>query len=234
MSDETLGALVDWRPTGRKPKRQPLTGATVTVTPIEPRTHGEDLYHLSHDDDPEGRVWTYLPYGPFPDKPEFLAWLDERAASEDPLFMALVDHASDRAFGMSSFMRMVPDMGVIEIGHIWISTSFQRSRPATEAVCLMMGHVFDLGYRRLEWKCNALNERSRRAAIRLGFTYEGIFRQHFVFKGRNRDSAWFSLLDGEWPRVKAAHHRWLASDNFDEEGRQRERLHRLTAVALAR
>ena len=98
----------------------------------------------------------------------------------------------------------------------------------------MMGHVFDLGCRRLEWKCNALNERSRRAAIRLGFTYEGIFRQHFVFKGRNRDSAWFSLLDGEWPRVKAAHDRWLASDNFDEEGRQRESLHRLTAVALAR
>jgi RimJ/RimL family protein N-acetyltransferase len=146
---------------------------------------------------------------------------EERAASADPLFFAIVDLESQRARGMASFMRIVPEHGVIEIGHIWFAPVMQRTREATEAIYVVARHAFDdLGNRRLEWKCNALNDASRRAALRFGFTYEGVFRQHLVVKGRNRDSAWYSMLDGEWPRARAAFETWLRADNFDAHGRQ--------------
>lgn len=229
-----LGAIVKRLPTGRVPERHPIVGSSVTLEPLSPVDHAQDLFRLSHANDPQGRHWTYLPYGPFSDFESFEAWLIERAKSEDPLFFAFREHDSGQAIGMGSFMRMVPDMGVIEIGHLWVAPSFKKTRPATEALCLMMRHVFDeLGYRRLEWKCNALNARSRRAAKRLGFRYEGTFRQHLIVKGRNRDSAWFSLLDSEWPAIRTAQDRWLAPENFDEAGRQKLSLGELTAAAKA-
>src|SRR4029453_7310933 len=168
---------------------------------------------------------TYLAYGPFADQCAFERWLAERAASIDPLFFAVIDRQSGQASGIASYLNIVPAMGRIEIGHIWFARPLQKTRGATEAIFLMMRHVFDdLGYRRLEWKCNALNEASMRAARRFGFPYEGTFRQHMVVKGRNRDTAWFSLLDREWPSVHEAFERWLAPDNFDRAGRQRTAL----------
>ena len=169
-----------------------------------------------------GPIW---PTARFRTRAAFAAWLAERARSDDPLFFAIIEQASGKASGMASYLNIVPDMGCIEIGHIWFAPPLQKTRAATEAIFLMMRHVFDdLGYRRLEWKCNALNEASMRAARRFGFTYEGTFRQHMVVKGRNRDTAWFSLLDREWPAVRAAFERWLAPENFDAEGRQRMSL----------
>jgi RimJ/RimL family protein N-acetyltransferase len=170
-------------------------------------------------------LFRYLPYGPFAGFEQFREWLDQRAASTDPLFYAIVDGKTLTPQGMASYLRMVPEHGVIEIGHIWFAPALQRTRQATEAIYLMARHVFDdLGYRRLEWKCDALNEPSRRAAERFGFTFEGVFRQHLVVKGHNRDSAWFSMLDGEWPVIRAAFEAWLAPLNFDADGRQRESL----------
>ena len=149
----------------------------------------------------------------------------------DPLFFAVVDVATQRAMGMASFMRFVPEHGVIEIGHIWFAPALQRTRQATEAIFLLARNAFDvLGYRRLEWKCDALNEQSRRAAERFGFTFEGVFRQHMVVKDRNRDTAWFSITDGEWPLRRAAFEAWLSPDNFDQSGLQRESLSALRAL----
>ena len=155
----------------------------------------------------------------------------ERARSSDPLFFAIVDPATGEAAGMASYLNIVPANGCIEIGHIWFAPPLQRTRAATEAIFLLMRHVFDdLRYRRLEWKCDALNAPSRRAAGRFGFTYEGTFRQHMIVKGRNRDTAWFALLDRDWPTVRAAFERWLAPGNFDPGGRQRSALAALTAT----
>ena len=155
----------------------------------------------------------------------FTEWLTERARSDDPLFYAVVDHASGQARGMASFMRMAPEHGVIEIGHIWFAPILQRTRQATEAIYLLSRHAFDdLAYRRLEWKCDSLNEPSRRAAERFGFVYEGVFRKHMVVKDRNRDTAWYAMTDSEWPLRRAAFEAWLAPENFDAEGRQRRSL----------
>jgi RimJ/RimL family protein N-acetyltransferase len=220
-----IGAPVDPLPPGRAPGREPLVGAYVRLEPVEVAAHGANLYRLSHARPEDAALWTYLAYGPFPNQAAFAAWLAERAASSDPLFFAVVDEPSGRASGMASYLNIVPDMGCIEIGHIWFGPPLQRTRGATEAIFLMMRQVFDdLGYRRLEWKCNALNEASMRAARRFGFTYEGTFRQHMVVKGRNRDTAWFALLDREWSAVRAAFEHWLAPANFDAAGRQRTSL----------
>lgn len=163
----------------------------------------------------------YLPDGPFEDEADFRDWLITRAASLDPLFYAIVDRASGRALGMASYLRITPEHGVIEVGYIWYSPELQRTAAATETMYLMARHVFeDLGYRRYEWKCNELNEPSRRAALRLGFTYEGVFRQHMVVKDHNRNTAWYSMLDSEWPAAKAAFEAWLRPENFDAQGRQ--------------
>ncbi len=215
---------LDWTP-ARVPPRKTLTGATVRLTPLDPERHALPLFQASHDGGAGEPLFRYLPYGPFLSFDDFKSWLQDRAVSSDPYFVCVVDAGTDAPQGMAAFMRMVPEHGVIEIGHIWFSPALQRTRMATEAIYLMARHSFDdLGYRRLEWKCDALNEPSRRAAERFGFAFEGVFRQHMVVKGRNRDSAWFSILDGEWPLVRAAFEAWLTPENFDLDGRQRQSL----------
>ena len=212
---------LDWRP-ARSPERQPLEGATVRLEPLDPARHGEDLYAATADAD---STWTYLAYGPFADRDEFLLWLEGRAPLDDPLTFAIIDKGAGRARGLASLMRIDPPNGVIEVGHIWLAPELQRTRQATEAIYLMARSAFeDLGNRRFEWKCDAANAPSRRAAERFGFVFEGIFRQHMVIKGRNRDTAWYSMTDAEWPVRRAAFEAWLSPDNFDSEGRQKRTL----------
>lgn len=170
--------------------------------------------------DQEQRLWTYLPYGPFKDLTSFTAWLQLQVDSKDPFFYSILDHTG-QALGMASYLRIDPTQGVIEVGHINFSPALQRTRAATETMYLMMRYAFEgLGYRRYEWKCDALNAPSRQAALRLGFSFEGIFRQAAVYKGRNRDTAWFSILDSEWPALKQKFQAWLAASNFDALGNQ--------------
>jgi RimJ/RimL family protein N-acetyltransferase len=215
---------LDWTP-ARFPPRETITGATVRLEPVDPERHARPLFRASHAEGVAEPLFRYLPYGPFAGFDDFNSWLGERAASKDPYFVSVVDGMTGLPQGMASFMRIAPDHGVIEIGHIWFAPAIQRTRQATEAIYLMARHSFDdLGYRRLEWKCDALNEPSRRAAERFGFTFEGVFRQHLVVKGRNRDTAWFSILDGEWPVIRSAFEAWLAPENFDANGRQRQSL----------
>jgi RimJ/RimL family protein N-acetyltransferase len=189
--------------------------------------HGTDLWHAyaGHD-----HIWTYLStYGPFADEPHFSEWLASRVALADPYSYAIVDRAG-HAVGIATLMEIRPAMRVIEVGHIVYSPALQKSPLGTEAQYLLARYAFEtLGYRRYEWKCNALNAASRRAALRYGFLYEGTFRQHLIAKGRNRDNAWFSMLDGEWPARKAAFERWLAPENFDADGKQKVSLSELNA-----
>ena len=207
---------LQWRP-AKKPERATLVGDSVLLEPLDVARHGEDLYASTAGAD---STWDYLPYGPFAGHDEFMAWLEQRAPADDPLTFTLIDRESHAARGLASLMRIVPEHGVIEIGHIWLSPSMQRTRQATEAIYLMSRYAFDLGNRRLEWKCNADNAASRRAAERFGFTFEGVFRQHMVVKGRNRDTAWYSITDAEWPLNRAAFEAWLSSSNFDDAGHQ--------------
>jgi len=169
-------------------------------------------------------MWTYLHSGPFASLEEYLAWLEPRPASADPLFFAFVDTAGNRATGLGSYLRIEPAAGSIEIGHLQFSPLLQRTPAATEAMYLMMRNAFELGYRRYEWKCDSLNAASRRAAERLGFTFEGVFRQALVYKGRSRDTAWYSVLDTEWPALQRGFRAWLQPENFDDSGRQRRSL----------
>jgi RimJ/RimL family protein N-acetyltransferase len=214
-----LGRPVDWKPVQGAPSRQ-LRGSHVHLRPLDPAADAEQLHGASRD--PE--IWTYLPYGPYQDADELrTGLLDWAAGSEDPLFYVLAREGT--ALGMASYLRITPEHGVIEIGHIWFGTPLQRTTAATEAIYLLSKHAFDeLGYRRLEWKCNALNAASRRAAERFGFTFEGVFRNHMVLKGRNRDTAWYAITDDEWPAIRARYEAWLSPDNFDEDGRQLRRL----------
>jgi RimJ/RimL family protein N-acetyltransferase len=226
MSDNyPIGEIVHWT-AAREPDGSALIGTTVRLEPVDPKTHARALFEASHGAvDVDAKLWRYLPDGPFDDLQTFTTWLETRAASRDPLFYTVVDHVSGRPAGMVSYLRITAAHGVIEIGYIWFGPAIQRTRQSTEAIFLLARHVFDdLGYRRLEWKCNALNEPSRRAAKRFGFSYEGIFRQHMVVKGRNRDTAWYSMLDSEWPPIRAAFEQWLAPGNFDGAGRQRRSL----------
>ncbi len=217
---------LDWKP-ARLPDRSPLEGELVRLEPVHPDRHAKALFSAAHGFD---AIWTHLAYGPFDSEAAFTEWLEERAASQDPLFFAVVDRASGQAQGMASLMRFVPADGVIEVGHIWFAPVLQRTRQATEAIFLLARHAFDdLGYRRLEWKCDSLNVASRRAADRFGFTFEGVFRQHMVVKGRNRDTAWFSITDAEWPVRRAAFEAWLAPANFDPQDRQHESLSAIRA-----
>ncbi len=203
------------------PQKRAIEGHYVRLEPVDPARHAEDLFELSRD---SPAIWTYLGYGPFADLSSFRTWLTERARQSDPLFVTVVDRETGRASGMASYLRIAPADGVIEIGHIWFVPALQRTRQATEAIFLLMREAFALGYRRLEWKCNALNAASRRAALRFGFTFEGIFRQHMIVKGRNRDTAWFAMMDHEWPAVRTGFERWLAAANFDAAGHQRTKL----------
>jgi len=227
-----VGAPVEPLPSGRGPERAPLQGSYAKLEPLDPERHAASLFALSHGRPEDAVLWTYMAYGPFPDRGAFEAWLQDRARSTDPLFFAIVAEASGQASGMASYLNIVPANGTIEIGHIWFSPQLQKTRAATEAIFLMIRHAFeDPGYRRVEWKCDALNEASKRAARRFSFTYEGTFRQHMVVKGRNRDTAWFAILDHEWPAIRAAFERWLSPDNFDADGRQRASLSALMASA---
>jgi RimJ/RimL family protein N-acetyltransferase len=215
--------LPDWTPRP-KPPRRAMEGRFCSVEPIDPAHHAADL-HAANSLDRGGRNWTYLPYGPFVRLDDYRAWLDRASAGEDPLFHAVIGRQSGRAIGVASYMRIDPGAGVIEVGGINYSPALQRTPAATEAMYLMMRRIFDeLGYRRYEWKCDSLNEPSRAAAQRLGFTYEGMFRQATVYKGRNRDTCWFSILDSEWPALKRAFEEWLDPGNFDAAGRQRQSL----------
>ena len=214
--------LSNWRAPPR-PGRHLLQGRFCRVEPLDVGRHARQLYDANALD-PDGRMWTYLFSGPFAGFEEYRAWLEPKPASDDPLFFAFVDRARDQAVGMGSYLRIEPAHGVIEVGHLAFSPLMQRTPVATEAMYLMMREAFELGYRRYEWKCDALNAASRRAAERLGFTFEGIFRQAIVYKGRNRDTAWYSIIDREWPALDAAFRTWLDPANFDAAGRQRRSL----------
>lgn len=223
-AEDPTAKPVDWRP-ARRPEHRTLHGTRVRLEPLDPARHAGELLAAAQGPGTDPDLWRHLPYGPFADAAELRAWLEERAPSRDPLFLAVIDGATGRAGGVVAYLRVEPAHGCIEIGHIWFGAALQRTPRATEAVFLLARHAFeDLGHRRLEWKCDAANARSRRAAERFGFTFEGVFRQHMVVKGRNRDTAWFSLLDREWPAARAAFRAWLAPENFDAEGRQRRAL----------
>jgi RimJ/RimL family protein N-acetyltransferase len=219
-----IGPPVDPRPAAR-PQRVTLTGRFVTLAPLDPARHAVALYDGANGDPERERVWTYLFDGPYANLHDFRASLEAKAGSQDPLFFAVIDNVSGRALGYQTFLRIDPANRAIEVGNILYTPALQRTAGATEAQYLFAAYVFDtLGNRRYEWKCNALNAPSRRAADRLGFAFEGIFRQHMIVKGRNRDTAWYAMLDGEWPARKAAFERWLRPDNFDGLGRQKESL----------
>ncbi len=215
--------LDNWQPRPR-PERTPMIGRYCRVEPLQLEVHAGQLYQAFSDDPQEGD-WTYLPYGPFSCLNDFRNWLIEDCSGGDPLFYVVIDNSSSCAVGLTSYLRIEPSVGVIEVGHIHFSPSMQKTPVATEAMYLMMRRVFDeLGYRRYEWKCDACNERSKRAALRLGFSFEGTFRQATIYKGRNRDTAWFSLLDSEWPAMRDAFENWLKVDNFDGHGQQLRHL----------
>jgi RimJ/RimL family protein N-acetyltransferase len=238
VSDDVLNHL--GQPIGRPvvgwqmpalPSRDAMEGRYCRVEPLDPERHARSLFDANALD-ADGRNWTYLGYGPFSEFADYEAWVRTSAASTDPFFHAIVDRGTDQAVGVAAFMRITPVTGAIEVGHINFSPHLQRTRAATEAMYLMMRRAFELGYRRYEWKCDSFNAASRAAARRFGFSYEGVFRQALVYKGRNRDTAWFAIIDGEWPSLDAAYRQWLDPANFDRDGRQRRRLGDLTAAAL--
>jgi RimJ/RimL family protein N-acetyltransferase len=215
-------SLRDWQPRPR-PERVVLEGRYCRLEPLDAARHADALFAASTAPGAEER-FRFLAE-PVPDRAHFDAWMDRCTKSEDPLFHAVVDQATGRCEGRQAYLRITPEHGVIEMGHILWGPAIARSRVATEALALYARHAFDaLGYRRFEWKCNALNEPSRRAAQRFGFAYEGTFRQHMVVKGSSRDTAWFGMTDGDWPRVSRAFDLWLDPSNFDADGRQRSRL----------
>jgi len=230
---EPIGFPVEgWRGCA-PPPRTVMKGQFCRVEPLDPERHAADL-HLANLEDVENRIWTYLPYGPFETLNDYRAWIEGSCLGDDPLFHAIVDTAPQfgrgTACGVASYLRIDPPVGVIEVGHINFAPRLQNTRAATEAMYLMMRRVFDeLGYRRYEWKCDALNARSCRAAERLGFRHEGIFRQATLYKGRNRDTAWYAILDKDWSATRRAFEIWLAPDNFDADGSQRRSLSALMA-----
>ncbi len=236
--DHVLNAL--GQPVGRplpgwaappRPPREPLTGRFCRLEPLDPERHGPQLFQ-ANSLDTVGRLWTYLPYGPFDSLTAYLEWLNSFCLSDDPLFFTILDSAGVNAAGVVSYLRIHPPDGVIEVGHINFSPPLQRTPAASEALYLLFEQAFRLGYRRLEWKCDARNTPSRAAAERLGFRFEGVFRQAGIYRGRNRDTAWYSIIDSEWPRLDAAWKRWLRPANFTASGRQRERLSDLTREAF--
>lgn len=222
--------LTGWQAPARPPG-QALVGRFVSLEPLDAERHAASL-HAANSGDRAGRNWTYLPYGPFPGYAEYREWVEASCRSRDPLFYAIIERASGAALGVASYLRIAPASGSIEVGHLNFSPRLQRTPAATEAMYLMMKHAFELGYRRYEWKCDALNAPSRAAALRLGLSFEGIFRQAGVVKGRNRDTAWYAAIDSEWPALAAAFARWLDPANFDPAGNQHIALSALTRQAL--
>ncbi|NBA94484.1 GNAT family N-acetyltransferase [Pseudomonas sp. R5(2019)] len=211
---------LNWRP-ARLPVPAPLNGRFIRLEKLDPRQHGEDLWQALQGPAADLKLWNYLAYGPFSEREAFDQWLDRNGASTDPLFFSVIDLPSGKAQGILSLMSIVPEHGRIEIGHITFGAAMQRTPKGTEAIYLLARLAFELGNRRLEWKCNNDNARSKRAAERFGFEFEGIFRKHMVIKGRNRDTAWYSITDDEWPKVRAGFERWLAVENQAEGGQVR-------------
>ncbi|ACV34103.1 GNAT family protein [Accumulibacter sp.] len=222
-------SLADWQ-VPPHPPGQILEGRLARLEPLVAR-HAASLY-AAHALDADNRNWTYLPYGPFDTFDSYCAWIDRHCRGRDPLFYAIVERTSDAAVGVASYLRVAPASGSIEVGHINFSPRLQQTPAATEAMYLLMKHAFELGYRRYEWKCDALNAPSRAAALRLGLSFEGIFRQATVVKGRNRDTAWYAAIDREWPLLDAAFARWLDPANFDAAEKQRVALSALTRLSL--
>lgn len=220
----------NWTPPAH-PSREAMIGRYCRVEPLDIERHAADLF-AANSTDSEGRIWSYLPYGPFDTLESYTDWMRQSCFSDDPLFHAIIDTATGKAVGVASYLRIAPAAGSIEVGHINYSPLLQQTPAATEAMYLMMKRAFEMGYRRYEWKCNALNQGSRSAAMRLGLSYEGVFRQATIVKGRNRDTAWYAAIDSEWPELQAAFERWLDSANFDAEGKQRVRLSDLTVPIL--
>jgi RimJ/RimL family protein N-acetyltransferase len=221
---QPIGPSIDSH-SAKRPEPVTLKGRWITLVPLDPQAHAKALYEGSNGDAARESVWTYLFDGPYTSLGDFRANLEAKARSTDPLFFAVIDNASGHAVGYQTFLRIDPPNRVIEVGNILYTPAMQRTAGATEAQYLFAAYVFEeLGNRRYEWKCNAHNAPSRRAAERFGFTFEGIFRQHMIVKGRNRDTAWFAMLDSEWPARKAAYERWLSPDNFDAMGRQKLKL----------
>lgn len=215
--------LVGWTPPPAPPRtRRP--GRAMDLVPLDPARHGDDLRDVLCGPQADPRQWDYLPYGPFGERVDFDAWLARLHTGTDPLFFAVESHADQRAHGLIALMRMEPEHGCAEIGHVLFGASMQRSPLGTEAVYRLLRDLFESGHRRVEWKCDTRNLRSMRAAQRYGFVPEGVFRRHRVVKGANRDTAWFSIVDAEWPSRAAAFEQWLSPDNFDAGGRQRRPL----------
>jgi RimJ/RimL family protein N-acetyltransferase len=212
------------------PPRTPLEGRYCRLEPIDPDRHAAPIF-AALSAAPDARGWTYLPYGPFDGLASYRAWMETTCLGDDPQFFAIIDRATDRPAGLASYLRITPAAGSIEVGHLHYAPCLQRTPAATEAMYLLMERAFGQGYRRYEWKCDALNAPSRAAAERLGFSFEGIFRQATVYKARNRDTAWYAVIDRDWPALQRALRRWLDPANFEGAGRQRLRLSELTRAA---
>lgn len=210
-------SLQHWQP-ATTPDNRTLEGLYIRLEKLDPARHGDDLWLALQGPDSDPKLWDYLPYGPFPERSAFDAWLEKNAASADPHFYAVIDSANDQAQGMLSLMCIVPEHGRIEIGHVAFGAPMQRSPKSTEAVYLLAKEAFALGNRRLEWKCNNDNTRSKRTAVRFGYTFEGVFRQHMVVKGKNRDTTWYSIISTQWSPVAAGFEKWLALDNQPKSG----------------
>lgn len=226
MADKRFGEPVSGWVAPRFPDAEVIDGRFMRLERLAEH-HADALFRANAEDD---TIWDYLPYGPFPSEAGYIRWIKDMAASRDPLFYAVIERETGLAAGVMSYLRITPEVGVIELGHINLARRLGRTPAASEAMMAMISWAFEAGYRRFEWKCDALNMPSRRAAERLGLSYEGVFRQATIYKGRNRDTAWFAATDKEWPGLQAAYEAWLAPSNFDAAGRQRERLSDLTRL----
>jgi len=230
-TERPVGPELDWRP-ARRPTRAVLDGRYVRLRPVDASADAEALYAESHAPANDPGMWTYLFGGPYPNVVALRDALAVDERSEDHVTFTLLALPDEHPAGVASYARIKPEHGVIEIGGIWFGASLRRSRASSEAIYLLARHAFDeLGYRRLEWKCDALNHASRRAAERFGFRFEGVFRRHMVIKGRSRDTAWYAITDDEWPAIRDAFETWLSPENFDGDGGQRQRLSELMAAA---
>ncbi len=224
--------LPDWHPPA-PPDRDTLRGRFCQLEPINVKRHAAELYYALTSEGDSG-LWTYLPYGPFPNLASYMQWVEFVSKQEDPQLYAIIDFEELKAVGVAGYLRIAPEQGSIEVGHLCYSPALRRTAAATEAMFLLMQRAFALGYRRYEWKCDSLNANSCRAALRLGFKFEGTFRQATVYKGRNRDTSWFSILDSEWPAIRAAFEEWLDPSNFDVAGQQNLGLSAITAELRSR
>ena len=233
-NDQPIGAPVENWSKRLAPPFTEIEGNHTRLEILDLEKHAQDLF-AANNIDKQGKIWRYLSYGPYSNLDDYKVWITKYQKKTDPLFYAILDKTTNKALGVASYLRVNPTAGSIEVGHINFSPALQKTILATEAMYLLMRRVFsDLGYRRYEWKCNAMNEGSKAAAKRLGFTYEGTFRQADVNKGRNRDTAWFSMIDSEWPVIDTAFKRWLSFENFDGAGHQKISLSKLTNEALSK